>query len=396
MFRKSNTRSPTFWDDSDLAFPTRRTSGRISDMKPISDKDGDSSGAVAADKLRTALAGYFVGSRLPGRTDLAEQMGVSEFAARAAVKQLEAEGLLESRPRRGTVVVRRPRRSTSDIRRVRLLVLGSDHSLDYSVYTEDVILGVSEGCRRRRLPCDVVRGAVADLDAPGFVTFGTDTVWIVFPRTELGPSDELLLSWRTRGLRFLTLDWQPKTVHVNTVGRDIQATTYKATDHLLQLGHRRLAMVGRPRGPADVAALRMAGFVLAMKRHGAPIEPTHVLPREGPDGIEARLPGLLAADRGARPTGIVCGDQPMGGQVIGLCDEAGLKMPEDISVISGGARYRLPPPNVGQLSCFDEGRGMTLGQLAVRALLDSTDDHPVTVFTAATFIDRGSVGPPPR
>lgn len=62
---------------------------------------------TVASELRRAIADgrYPVGQRLPTELALCEQFGISRFTARAAVRELESEGLVSRRQRVGTIVV---------------------------------------------------------------------------------------------------------------------------------------------------------------------------------------------------------------------------------------------------------------------------------------------------
>lgn len=63
-----------------------------------------------ADQLRQAISAgrYPVGARLPTEMELCEQLGISRFTARGAVRLLLAEGLVTRRTRIGTIVTALP------------------------------------------------------------------------------------------------------------------------------------------------------------------------------------------------------------------------------------------------------------------------------------------------
>lgn len=80
----------------------------------------DSSYLTIAAELRRRIEGgdYSPGSRLPHRTELAKEFGVSRETVDRAVRVLEAEGMAWALPRRGTVVrygMTRPRRPRGNI-----------------------------------------------------------------------------------------------------------------------------------------------------------------------------------------------------------------------------------------------------------------------------------------
>ena len=103
-----------------------------------------------------------------------------------------------------------------------------------------------------------------------------------------------------------------------------------AVDHLVELGHRRIAFVG---GPADLssATRRRESFVETMKGHGL---------KAGPDLIgegdytmhSGRVAGGRLLAHAKRPTAIVAANDYMAMGVIQSAQELGLRVPRDLSV----------------------------------------------------------------
>jgi DNA-binding LacI/PurR family transcriptional regulator len=104
-----------------------------------------------------------------------------------------------------------------------------------------------------------------------------------------------------------------------------------AVDHLVSLGHRRIAFVDGPRG--SISRARRRGYRDAMARHG--VGPHADVVRGGrteADGAAAAH-RLLSRALTDRPTAIVCFNDRV---AIGLRDallRAGIRVPEDVSVV---------------------------------------------------------------
>ncbi len=137
---------------------------------------------------------------------------------------------------------------------------------------------------------------------------------------------------RARGIPFVVFD--PTTElpdDVPFVGATNWSGGRSATRHLLELGHRRIAMIG---GPDRVLCCRarLDGYRSAMEAAGLPVDPELVvrtdLTRE--DGQAAALALLRRADR---PTAIfACNDlQALG--VYQAARESELRIPDDLSVV---------------------------------------------------------------
>jgi len=125
---------------------------------------------------------------------------------------------------------------------------------------------------------------------------------------------------------------------------DDRAAAIGMTEHLIGLGHRRIAfIVGEPRYGASHA--RREGFLEAMAAHGLPAPEAYI--RQGDftfqSGMDAArdLIGL-----GDRPTAIFASNDDMALGCLTALGEAGLATPEDVSVAgfddSSSARFSRP------------------------------------------------------
>lgn len=348
--------------------------------------------AGIAGQLRQRLINYIPGSRLPGRTELARFFGCGESAVAKAILMLVEEGLLERREREGTFVRRAGTGPT--IRQVRVLV----NHRDFQLFQQTVLLGVDERCQIHRLKMHV------DYDPPAELTLdaldklaGSDprgVGWVVLT-TEL-PSDVIVRSWLGQGLPFVIVDDFPSISRVNLIVRDIERAVFQATEKLIAVGHRRLALFALPQPLSRVGQQRLAGFKLAHDQYGVPFNPNWVI-----NVLEDHAPtmaNVMPILRGSNvPTGIVGVDQYFGCAMIAACDLAGIQVPQDLSVVSAGLHPRLEPAQLSRLSCMDEGSPQRMGRLAVDLLAEhDVRKGPTTVWIEPGYVDRGSVGPPPR
>jgi LacI family transcriptional regulator len=166
------------------------------------------------------------------------------------------------------------------------------------------------------------------------------------------------------------------------------------TSHLIELGHKRIAVVV---GPQELSSMseRLLGFRAALASAGmlAPEE----LVREGHLSIEtgyAAAQGLL--DRPDRPTAIFAFNDRMAVGVLQAARERGLRVPYDISIAG------FDDTELGQIA----SPGLTtvripleeMGRIAVTQLTRLLERQPVDslqVELATTLIVRGSTGPAP-
>ncbi|WP_280244952.1 LacI family DNA-binding transcriptional regulator [Nocardia abscessus] len=160
---------------------------------------------------------------------------------------------------------------------------------------------------------------------------------------------------------------------IDTVNDDGEAGAALAVDHLISLGHRRIAPL--PGGGASPAPPRRKGYRAAMQRHG--LEPM-VVASEHTDsaGMAAvrRLLNLFSRDN--FPTALVCGNDFNAVGAMSALEEAGLRVPEDVSVV-GYDNTSLAALRHVALTTVDQPR-TRMGRLAIEALTERLRDGPTT------------------
>jgi len=112
---------------------------------------------------------------------------------------------------------------------------------------------------------------------------------------------------------------------------DHVAAAMQATNHLLELGHRRIAHItGNVRAPMPVK--RREGFLAAMAAAGIHNAEENCVPGEfSPEAGQAAMETLL--QRPNLPTAVFCSSDEIAVGAIRAIKAAGLRVPQDISVI---------------------------------------------------------------
>jgi DNA-binding LacI/PurR family transcriptional regulator len=200
-----------------------------------------------------------------------------------------------------------------------------------SMWAVEIIRGVERVARKRRMGVMVSEFGLHDTTA---VASMGETVarrpQCVLSVAQLSQAERDRLT--AKGIPFVVFD--PTTElpdDVPFVGATNWAGGRSATRHLIELGHRRIAMIS---GPDRVLCCRARqdGYHSAMDAAGLPIDPSLVpradLTRE--DGYAAAC-GLLA--RGDRPTAIFTANDLQALGVYQAAREAGLRIPDDLSVV---------------------------------------------------------------
>ena len=161
-------------------------------------------------------------------------------------------------------------------------------------------------------------------------------------------------------------------------------------DHLVGLGHRRIAHVDG--GAGIISADRRRGFRAAMRRHGLT---GSVIPG-GTGETDGRNAAAVLLDRQDRPTAVTAFNDQAALGVIGRLSEAGLDVPGSMSV----AGYDDSP--VARFAAVDlttvnqdaAGQAAWAVRAAVQRLEESRDQQQEWVLDPILVV-RGSTGPPP-
>ncbi len=217
---------------------------------------------------------------------------------------------------------------------------------------------------------------------------------------------EVLRGRRVDGLIVLTgrlsdsaLRAVARTVPVVVTGRALKAPNLlaldfdnregarEATDHLIGLGHRRIAFIAGIGDHPD-AEERRAGYEAALQAAGVRVDPSIVM-----QGDFTEHSGLLAVDRllagNARFTAILAANDQMAfGAALGLF-RRGLRVPQDVSLVGfddlAPANFSLPPLTTVHYPIAE------IGQVAAQALLSLlAGETPAVAVPAPRLVQRES------
>lgn len=170
-------------------------------------------------------------------------------------------------------------------------------------------------------------------------------------------NDRLVHDLHGEGYPFVVIGRVLDDVDVNWVNNDNVAVGAMAAEHLLEQGHRRVALVG---GPLElvVSVDRREGFGQALHRAGLEPRPEYEInggfTREG--GYRA-METLLALPE--PPTAVVAADDAMALGAWQCCRDRGLAVPDDVAIIGVNddpiTSMLTPPLSTVRIPIFDLG-----------------------------------------
>ncbi|MGV6838955.1 MAG: LacI family DNA-binding transcriptional regulator [Planktomarina sp.] len=176
---------------------------------------------------------------------------------------------------------------------------------------------------------------------------------------------------------------------------DGRAAFAQATNHLIELGHTRIAHVMGPKSTFS-AKVRFDGYTQAMQAAGLDVDPS--LTWRGDYSAQS---GRHAFDAfwamKAPPTAILCANDAMAIGVLAQAQVADVHVPQQLSVIGYDGvsigQHTTPPLTTMRHSPVKAGRAMA-GHILALVKGDIPSDHQTLV--AAEFMKRGSTAPPPE
>jgi DNA-binding LacI/PurR family transcriptional regulator len=200
-------------------------------------------------------------------------------------------------------------------------------------------------------------------------------------------------SYRRAGTGVVCIDRLPKNWSGDSVTADNKAGAYKATRHLIQVGHTKLGVITGPLHLTN-AKERLEGFKCALKQAKLPLSPEWIqettFDRRGGHAKTLILLRLIP-----RPTAIFAGNDMIALGALLAVREAGLRCPEDISIM-GFDDMDLCETTNPSLSSVSQS-GYQLGTTAAQLLLDRKegDNSPAKHIVLETLLKlRNSVAAP--
>lgn len=266
--------------------------------------------------------------------------------------------------------------------------------------------GVSEATEGAGLGLLLIPGAPRDKRDTSAVRGAAVDGLIVFCMAE---EDPLLAAALERRLPVVLVE-QPPVEGLPAVVIDDEGASREAAEHLIGLGHERLAVVSielsyrpegglvgqiRQRGASyRPARARLAGYGAALEAARLPWKQTPVYECVANGREQGKAAARELLSRKPRPTAILCMSDILAAGVIEEATAQGLSVPEDLSVVGfddtpDAARMEPPLTTVHQPHVE---KGHRAGQALISLLKD--EPAPENYLLPTQLVIRGSTAPP--
>lgn len=270
------------------------------------------------------------GERLPSEADLVRRFGVSRITVGRALRELQSAGLIQRRAGAGTFLAPRTGLLSfglliPDLGETEIFepicqgMMASPHARDHALLwgSQDSAAPSKEERALRLCRHWIDRRVSGVFFAPLERSASKDDVNQRIARALDEARIPVVLLDRT------VLPY-PRRGHHDLVGIDNRRAGHMITEHLLELGCRRVAFVAYPRTAATVDA-REAGYREALYRRAAPVERNLVVRIDPSDRDAVR--SLIAS---GRPEAIVCANDRTAGTLMHALLALGMSVPRDV------------------------------------------------------------------
>jgi LacI family transcriptional regulator len=209
-----------------------------------------------------------------------------------------------------------------------------------------------------------------------------------------GANAELVNQLVDEGRAVVTMNREFTGSRAPSVMTDYETSARLATEHLLELGHTRIAAI---EGPPDVTSGRLhhAGFTAALAAAGVPVDPALVQRGSfdwffGRDAAEAllRLPDP--------PTALLVSNHEASFGVLPVLGDRGVRIPDDLSLICTEEEpfFTWWSPPLTTVDNRAEDLARRAAELLLGQLRDDTSHERGAELLEPVLVVRGSTAPP--
>ncbi|MFN8634085.1 MAG: LacI family DNA-binding transcriptional regulator [Chloroflexota bacterium] len=221
---------------------------------------------------------------------------------------------------------------------------------------------------------------------------------IICMSTTAETTTEHILQVTRMGVPLVIINRPLDTPELSQIAWDDVEIGRRATEHLIGLGHRRIAhLAGTQQTASRRSAIdRLTGYKEALTAAGLPIDPSSIV-----DGAYDYHVALAACgqlfDRPRPPTAVFAASDSMAVAIVNALHRRNLRVPDDVSVVGANddqfAVHVEPQLTTVRLPVTAAGR--RAAELILASIGAPTRPEPVREMLASELVVRASTAPPP-
>ena len=178
------------------------------------------------------------------------------------------------------------------------------------------------------------------------------------------------------------------------VASDAESAGAQAADHLIELGHKRIAFIG-PAVDSHAFRMRERGFYKSLVAAGIPL-PTEYLVRCNATAVDGRAAMRSLLLLKSRPTAVFCVNDVIAIGALKACVAAKVRVPTDVSIIGCDdiELAQLVSPELTTVRVPAGELGARAARLLIRAIEGEKERKPPKMLPVS-LVKRGTTAPAP-
>jgi len=297
-------------------------------------------------KSKILSGDYSVGEQIPTELAMQNRYSVSRHTVRKAVLELSTEGYLRSEKGSGTYVSNQFRSPV--LTNKRTIGVITTYISDYIF--PSIIRGIEERLKEDNYSLLLV-STNNDVEQEKkalemMLSFGIDGLIVEPTKSNLyNPNIAYYLSFKAQDVPLIMINAHYEELDVPFLRLDDVQSSYLATKELISKGHTNIGLISKM---DDLQGkYRMKGYIKALEEAKLQFQPDHVLSfnTETKLDLYTNLKEFLK-DNTEMLTAIVCYNDEVGLEVINVCNQLGISVPGNMSVIGQDNSYIAKNANI--------------------------------------------------
>ncbi|MGD7045803.1 GntR family transcriptional regulator [Jeotgalibacillus proteolyticus] len=345
-------------------------------------------------KSKILSGDYTAGEKIPTESALQELYGVSRHTVRKAILELSNDGFLRSEKGSGTYVSNQYLSKSRDNANNKIIGVITTYISDYIF--PSIIRGIEERLKEDNYSLLLV-STNNDVEQEKkalemMLSFGVDGLIVEPTKSNLyNPNIAYYLSFKAQDVPLIMINAHYEELDVPFLRLDDVQSSYLATKELISKGHSNIGLISKM---DDLQGkYRMKGYIKALGEAKLKFQPEHVLSFKTETKLDLynNLKQFLTHNKDML-TAIVCYNDEVGLEVINVCNQLGITVPGQLSVIGQDNSYIAKNANIklSTLTHPQEKMGRDAAEWIIKKL-QGTKDLPNETYYQPVIIEGETI-----
>ncbi len=292
-------------------------------------------------KSKILSGDYSIGEQIPTESVMQETYGVSRHTVRKAILELSNEGYLRSEKGSGTYVSNQYQSKSSGASANKTIGVITTYISDYIF--PSIIRGIESRLNKDNYSL-LLASTNNDVEQEKkalemMLSYGVDGLIVEPTKSNLyNPNISYYLSFKEQDVPFTMINAYYEELDVPFFCLDDVQSSYLATNELISKGHTQIGLIAKM---DDLQGkYRMKGYIKALGEAKLRFQPEHILSfnTETKLDLYANLKEFLTENQDEM-TALVCYNDEVGLEVVNVCRQLGISIPDKLSIIGQDNSY---------------------------------------------------------